>query len=528
MSPSTNTGLLAVLASGMALPLTQSTAQVIRGRVSLPDSSNVSNVSVSAIARDGTREAASITSANGLYILRLPRPGDYEVRATRIGFRSNTSGLLTLRIGDTVNLNILLRVEPVTISGLSTISDSECGLKGKDAASFVELWQRSVAALVSVSRNRLEEAGTIVVRRNGRVDAVDYNSPAEAGDPAVTWDIERTREWFSDQLLAQTRVVTLLDSGYVRPRGNGAYLYDVPNAEALLHDSFLEAHCFGVVAGVSARHDMVGLTFRPKRVLEGISDIKGTLWLDRRSAELRVADFTYTNVPPAEYTMCEKDFPQDPATRECRVFRETGQNRIGAGGEISFARTPLGWITSSTVVRTPSDEWSLRESKRKVRHLRGDSCTDRAVPRQMRRAGDCVYLLMPVPRLDVTVTRISRIVLGAAAAYQDSLAGAWIAEASTRRAGKRPSGLSGTVTSMAGDTVQSAILQLEGLGRVTLSDQVGAFVVPVLPPGRTRVTVVCTGRVVGRFEFSLLPDSSHGVRISLPIESKKTGRVQCL
>src|SRR6185503_11701153 len=98
--------------------------------------------------------------------------------------------------------------------------------------------------------------------------------------------------------------------------------------EVLLSDQFLADHCFRVEAGTGWRAKDVGLGFEPipKRKTP---DVRGVLWLDGRTAELRTLEFTYTWLP----------FDERPGD---------------FGGTVDFFRMLSGqWIVRNWRIRTP-------------------------------------------------------------------------------------------------------------------------------------------------------------------------------
>jgi hypothetical protein len=117
--------------------------------------------------------------------------------------------------------------------------------------------------------------------------------------------------------------------GYVRAVDDGQF-YDffAPNAEVLLSDEFLDHHCLSLQEGRKGLEGMIGLGFEPVRGRK-VPEIEGSLWLDRKSAELRLLEFRYTGL-------------------DARVPGE------GAGGRVEFAALPDGaWIVRAWAIRTP-------------------------------------------------------------------------------------------------------------------------------------------------------------------------------
>ena len=122
-------------------------------------------------------------------------------------------------------------------------------------------------------------------------------------------------------------VEELVTAGYVVMEPRRVEMMGV-DATAILSDLFVEHHCFGLRRPGREQRGMVGLEFVP---LDGREepDVRGVLWLDRATAELRYVEYTYTGLG----------------------FRGPVER---LGGRIDFRRLPGGaWIIPSWTVRAP-------------------------------------------------------------------------------------------------------------------------------------------------------------------------------
>jgi hypothetical protein len=94
----------------------------------------------------------------------------------------------------------------------------------------------------------------------------------------------------------------------------------------LLSPSFLSDHCFHVVAAAAA--DRIGIAFEPTGDRRRVAEIAGTLWINRRTAELTQLEYGYVNIP--------------------------ADQRDGAGGALEFVRFSSGaWAISRWNIRMP-------------------------------------------------------------------------------------------------------------------------------------------------------------------------------
>jgi hypothetical protein len=95
----------------------------------------------------------------------------------------------------------------------------------------------------------------------------------------------------------------------------------------------------------------VGVAFEPVKRDDNKVDIRGVLWLDRQTAELRTLDYSYVNVPP---------------------IVESGH----AGGHVEFLRLPDGsWTVSRWSIRYPMIATRM---ERVQSEIPGVGSTDRA------------------------------------------------------------------------------------------------------------------------------------------------------
>jgi hypothetical protein len=118
----------------------------------------------------------------------------------------------------------------------------------------------------------------------------------------------------------------LVERGFVRMVGT-ELVYYAPDANVLLSNEFADSHCFRLVEGPEGV-DAVGIGFEPLQRRRGVTDIEGTMWLDRGTAELRWLDYAYFNL----------DLPVDAE----------------AGGQVTFQRTPSGrWIVPDWWIEMP-------------------------------------------------------------------------------------------------------------------------------------------------------------------------------
>src|SRR6185437_77026 len=120
-----------------------------------------------------------------------------------------------------------------------------------------------------------------------------------------------------------------LDTGGYVVEAQGGARFFAPDADALLSDEFVRDHCFRLAAPPAGSPGLVGIAFQPTRDRREERDIRGTLWVDRATAELRSLEFAYTGLSDAAES-------------------------AGAGGRVDFLRLDDGnWLVSRWNVRMP-------------------------------------------------------------------------------------------------------------------------------------------------------------------------------
>ncbi len=136
---------------------------------------------------------------------------------------------------------------------------------------------------------------------------------------------ERTqRSWGRRSPFAALNPDTLARVGFARPATADTMAFFGVDAAVLISDAFVAGHCFWTDTRKSA-DSLLALRFRPIRD-EGRADVAGTIWVDRKTSELRLVEYSYVNTDA---------FAGHPA-----------------GGKTWFQRLPDGtWIT---------DRWSIR------------------------------------------------------------------------------------------------------------------------------------------------------------------------
>lgn len=310
-------------------------AQVIRGTV--VDSATGTPVGAGFIVLVdtlGNELVRALTARDGTFEIRSPRTGFVRLRSERIGYRPWESPRLELHLRQSFEYTARVTALPVQLATIETRSETSCRMRDDESRAVALLWEEARKALTAASWNArqglyrqtllsyerdLDERRRRVNQERTVFNTGMYEIPYRSRDP---------------QLLA--------DQGYVTTEG-GANWYYAPDANVLLDEAFHGTHCFKVVEGEDEFDGLIGLGFEPVRRVSR-PDVRGTLWIDLESAELKVIEYSYTGLPD-----------------------DIADSRIG--GTIEFLAMPSGaWIVHKWQIRTPflRNENTLGGGRRQV------------------------------------------------------------------------------------------------------------------------------------------------------------------
>lgn len=253
-------------------------------------------------------------------------PGRYRIRVRRIGYRPFFSEPVTLSFSGRMEL----RVESprVVLEAVVVNARAQCGRIVKDANALATAWEEIAKAL------RASELTSTDVAAIGR--STTYKRDVASGGTVISADTS----WVptpGGRPFAAIDHGSLLKEGYVRGNPATGWEYFGPDQAVILSSGFAETHCFRLVRD-ARRKGEIGVAFEPVP-RRRISDIKGVLWIDATTSELREVVFRYVNVDILE--------PFEP------------------GGFARFRRMPSGaWIVS---------EWQLKMPKLVMRPGRWSS-----------------------------------------------------------------------------------------------------------------------------------------------------------
>lgn len=314
---------LATLCIAAAAP-SAARAQVIHGTVtSAVGAGRVPGAVVLLLDSGLTTYARALTSDSGTFSIGVGAPGRFHLKVMRIGFRPTESRVFGLTRDTTVQLE--LTDIPVVLARVTTRDRNDCRLHPDSTEAAVltfALWDQARTALLATAITleqhdyrfaKLVHLRVYDVRQSALRDIALRETESRGSAPWTSLPAERLRE-----------------RGYATEDDSGMTFF-APDLDVLLSPYFTEAHCFRLThaAAPTASPGAIGLDFepagRPKHV-----EIRGTLWVDTASMELRSVGFTFVNLPISA-----------PDTL--------------LGGHIDFTRLATGgWIIPSWSIRMPT------------------------------------------------------------------------------------------------------------------------------------------------------------------------------
>ena len=304
-------------------------AQELRVRVVEAERSTpVSGALVLLLDREGVERRRGVTSEGGRVRLQVPAAGAYRLRLLRIGYVAWESPVLEVA-AEARDVELRVASQRVVLPDVVVVGRSVCGPSSAGDTATMALWEEAQKAFglarETVLRRRLRFRSVERVQDLDTDGALIGERASSLPSGLTSWPVRSP----AVESLAAHGFVTHLENLVQGPTWFG------PDPEVLLSDFFLDSHCFHTVpSGAGTPAGWVGLGFEPAPVPHK-PDIRGTIWVDRESAELRRLEFAYETLP-------------------------SWATHATAGGRLEFARLPGGlWIVQRWTLRVPVPEVQL-------------------------------------------------------------------------------------------------------------------------------------------------------------------------
>lgn len=315
--------LFAIL--GLGIPPSTVLGQRIRVAVVDRSDAPIPGVLVQLVDSAGNAAARALSDERGELMLVPPRAGLYRLRTLRIGYRPLLSEPIALSpTGPSVTRRMALEGVPMRLDAVRVSGDRLCGVADSAAVAFT-LWDQARTALAAAELSAANHgifATTVAYSRT-----LDPDGRRVRSHDATISTGYVTQPW---RALAPDSVHR---AGYLAQLPDGATMYHAPGLETLGSAQFVADHCFRFI-GANSQGTVSGVAFEPTSERRGLTEIRGTVWLDRATTELRTIEFQYQNTLP----------DAEPAS-----------------GQMQFVHLRNGmWVVSHWSIRVPVTERRVR------------------------------------------------------------------------------------------------------------------------------------------------------------------------
>lgn len=258
-------------------------AQAVAGTVVTRAGVALGGVLVSVQDSAGTERGRTISTPSGGFALRAP-PGPFRVGVARIGYQRWYSAELRISGSDTLRVRLDVDEVPHVLPELIATGPSAC--RAEPGARAAVLWDEARTALGAADATLEQQPIWFTVHEaRRRLDQYErmVSDSVLVLRLAARWPVEALPP---DSLLA---------AGFVQPRsGPDDLTWFGPDLAVLFAAGFLERYCLRAVAG-PAGSGLAGVAFAPDHQ-QKVPGIRGTLWFDERTRELRSLDFFHTQL----------------------------------------------------------------------------------------------------------------------------------------------------------------------------------------------------------------------------------------
>jgi hypothetical protein len=295
-------------------------AQIIHGTVSSAvGAGRVPGAVVLLLDSGLTTYARALTSDSGTFVVGAH--GRFHLKVMRIGFRPTESPIFDLQRDTTID--VALTDIPVVLPAVTTRDRNDCKLHPDTTNSGVLTW-----ALWDQARTALLAAAITLEQHDYRFTKLIHLRIYDVRQHALRDIALRETETRGTTPWSSLSADRLRQDGYMTQDDSGMTFY-APDFDVLLSSYFTDEHCFHLASRNAPDSTLVGLEFEPT-VHPRHVEIRGTLWLEPMSKELKSLDFNFVNLAGS--------------SRDTLL-----------GGHVEFARLTTGaWILPSWNIRMPT------------------------------------------------------------------------------------------------------------------------------------------------------------------------------
>jgi hypothetical protein len=298
-------------------------AQALRVRMTDEETRQpLAGVLVSALDAGGAMGPAVLSTEDGVATVRIPGAGPHRLLIRRIGFAPVTTEPISVPSESGATVDIVVPAHRITLGTVHVVGNQSCTDRTESPSAGAQpAWTEARTALEASALTRDQRLVTTAalrfqrdLRRDGTIDFADTTLRGRSGE----------RPFFAPAPAVLER------DGYFKHHDDGSEDFYAPDEAVLLSTGFTRRHCIAEYPDV--RHDSTGtqlaLAFVP-RDRDTRPEIKGLIWIDSATSELRRIEF--------EYVRISLRAPAD-----------------SIGGSVSFRHLASGaWIVSAWALRMP-------------------------------------------------------------------------------------------------------------------------------------------------------------------------------
>jgi hypothetical protein len=245
----------------------------------------IPGVVVTVLDTSGATAARVITDAAGRFTVQAALSSP-RFRLLRIGYRPRE----IVMGADRGELVLMMEKIPPVLDRVR-VTDSELCPGSSDRGAAFLLWEQARAGLLA----------TVVARDQKPADArtIVYEQTMSPIDETIRRQMKEIKSGRTSRpFTASAEPAFFARNGYMVEDRRGR-LFNAPDADVLLDESFVATHCFRLRAADSAHVGQTGLAFSPVPGRDTLVDVAGVIWMDAGAAQLRSLDFAYTSLEPA-------------------------------------------------------------------------------------------------------------------------------------------------------------------------------------------------------------------------------------
>jgi hypothetical protein len=246
----------------------------------------LSGAIVTTVDSAGRSLARAISDADGRFVVALP-PNATRLRIVRIGYRPRD---MAIRAPRESAFDIAMEHLPPVLDVVRVNDREVCPGSPERGAAF-ELWQQARDGLLA----------TVVARELKPADATTlmYRTNLAPGSERVRRQTKKASSGRTTRPFAASALPSFFARMGYGIEDNGTRIYNAPDADILIDESFAATHCFHLRRDDAGHPGQVGVAFAPIAGRDTLIDVEGAIWIDATTPRLRSLDFSYTSLEPA-------------------------------------------------------------------------------------------------------------------------------------------------------------------------------------------------------------------------------------